>query len=145
MHRGRNARLDRMSRRAGDGDCTAVERRRLLLARAAIGAAIRSSLERQGIDPARAAALRVADEASAELAASGGLPSQPCAERPSGNHSRSDDPGSPDGSASGFDGRIDRLVARYRGGLPTEPDLARASLAELFAWCIAAADDTDST
>jgi hypothetical protein len=157
MHRGREARLDRLIRRTGEGNRAAVERHRLLRARAAIGAAIRWSLAHRGIDPARAAALLVADEAAAELAALGDPPLRPCAERPANGRALSDGcdppddpesrddvecPGDPD---SGFDSRIGRLVARYRGDLPADPDLARASLAELFAWCIAAADGPGST
>src|SRR4051812_41244393 len=74
MHRGREGRLDRLVRRAGEGDRTAVERYSLLSARAAIGAAIRESLARSSIDPTQVPALAVADEAAAELAASGDPP-----------------------------------------------------------------------
>ena len=82
MHRGRKARLDRLIRRAGEGDRAAVERHHLLRAHAAIGAAVRWSLARSGIDPAQVPALVVADEAAAELAASGDPPPPPSAEPP---------------------------------------------------------------
>jgi hypothetical protein len=145
MHRGREARLDRLIRRGGEGNRAAVERHRLLLTHAAIGAAIRESLARSGIDPGRAAALRIADEASAELAASGDPPPWLCAARAGGEHDSSDAPESLADAESRFDDRMGRLVARCRDDPPTEPDFARASLAELFAWCIAAADRTRST
>ena len=57
MHRGRKARLDRLIRRAGEGDRAAVERHHVLLARAAIGAADTLEPRASGIDPARAPAL----------------------------------------------------------------------------------------
>jgi hypothetical protein len=162
MHRGREARLERLTRRGGEGDRDAAERHRLLAARAAIGAAVRWSLARHGIDPADAAALRVADEAAAELGTGGperwtDTPTVPSpvipgssprrgrlgrgrddrdvtAEQPAGDRDRSAGP------LSLFDDRIDRLVERYRGRVRTAPDLARSSLAELLAWCIAGGD-----
>src|SRR5829696_8085298 len=139
MQRGREARLDRLIRRTGEGDRAAVERYRVLLARAAVGAAIRWNLARLGIDPARVAALRVADEAAAELAASGDPTLPPCTERRAGEPALSDNFASPDDPGSRFDSRIERLVARYRGRGRPAPDFAQASLAELFAWCIASA------
>jgi hypothetical protein len=134
MQRGRRARLDRLIRAAGEGDHASVERRRLLLARAAIGDAVRLSLARQGIDPAHAPALRVADEASAELAASGDPPPWFSTEPSAGERDLSADFG------SCFEDSIGRLVARYRGRAREAPDLARSSLAELLAWCIAGTD-----
>jgi hypothetical protein len=134
MQRGRKARLDRLIRLAGEGDDASVERHRVLLARAAIGAAVRWSLAHQGIDPARAPALLVADEAAAELAASGHPPPRFSAERPASERDLSADP------LSCFDDSIGRLVARYRGRAREAPDLARSSLAELLAWCIAGTD-----
>src|SRR4051794_36146093 len=132
MPRGRRVRLDRLSRRGGTEDCVDAERRRVLLARAAIGAAVRWSLARQGIDPAQVPALRVADEASAELAASGDPPPRFAPEQSACDRDLPADP------LACFDDSIGRLVARYRGSVPAVPDVARASLAELFAWCIAA-------
>jgi hypothetical protein len=38
-----------------------------------------------------------------------------------------------------------RLVDRYRDSGAAAPDLALASLAELFAWCLARADSAGST
>ena len=138
MHRGRRARLDRLSRHAGEGGRAAVERHHLLRAHAAIGAAVRWSLARRGIDPSRAAALVVTDEAEAELAS---LATRRRFLPPSLRH----------GTATCRPTRCcasttdsDRLAARYRGG-GEAPDLAQASLAELLAWCIAADDGAGST
>lgn len=137
MHRGREARLDRLSQRAGGEHGPDAERRRVLLARAAIGASVRCGLAQRGIDPARAAALRVADEASAELAASGDPPPRFSAERPACDRDLLDD------AQARFNDNMGRLVARYRDLAAAAPDLARASLAELLAWCIASADAAD--
>jgi hypothetical protein len=134
MQRGRRARLDRLIRRVGEGEGEVTERHRVLLARAAIGAALRWHLARQGIDPADAPALRVADQASAELAASGDPPPRFSAELPACDRDLPADRG------SSFDDSIGRLVARYGGSGRAAPNFAQASLAELLAWCIAAAD-----
>ncbi len=139
MHRGRKARLDRLIGRAGDADDAAAERRRVLRARAAIGAAVRWSLAQSGIDPARAPALRVADEASAELAAAGVPHHASCADPPPCDRNPPADLG------ICLDEGISRLVQQYRGGVRTAPDLARSSLAELLAWCIAGARRANST
>jgi hypothetical protein len=135
MHRGRNGRLDRLIRRGGEADA-AADRHRVLLARAAIGAAVRLSLVESGIDPAGVPALRVADEASAELAATGDPPS------PYSGNRRASKRDLPVDTWLCRDDGIGRLVARYRGGVSAAPDLARSSLAELLAWCIAGVDST---
>ena len=138
MHRSRKARLDRLIGRAGDADDAAAERRRALRARAALGAAVRWTLAQSGIDPARAPALRVGDEASAELAVAGDPPAEPAADPAADDRNSSADP------LCGLDDRIGRLVACYRDGVRADPDFARASLAELLAWCIAASDGSGS-
>jgi hypothetical protein len=137
MHRGREARLGPLRRRAGGEDGAAAERRSALRARAAIGAAVRWSLAQRGIDPATAVALRVADEASAELAETADPAPRVCAEPPAGGP---DLPGDP---LARLDDMICGLVERYRDPEAAAPDLARASLAELLAWCIATADAAD--
>lgn len=134
MHRGREARLGRLIRLAGEGEGASAERHRVLRARAAIGTAVRWSLARQGVDPARVPALRIADEAAAELAALGDPPPEFTAEPPARDCDPSTDP------LSCLEDRIGPLVARYRGSPRTSPDFAQVSLAELLAWCIAGAD-----
>ncbi|MGE0260597.1 MAG: hypothetical protein AB7T18_17785 [Alphaproteobacteria bacterium] len=176
MHRGRSARFNRLIRRTATGDGAAVEHRRRVAAHAAIGAAVRWSLARHGIDPALAPALRVADEAAAELAASDDPSPEPLAivdeigtshelaasqtlprlrEREGRRYRASAQPihtsdgptggcGPPTGLGIDFDNGIARLVERYRSAGGPPPDLAQASLAELLAWCIAAADRPES-
>jgi hypothetical protein len=137
MRRGHEARLGRLVRRVGEGGRADIERRDRLIALTVIGAAIRRGLAQSGIDPARAPALRIADEAAAELAASGDPPPA-CAGQPAGGRMLPSDAEPADETAPGFDSRIERLVAPYRDGLPANPDFARASLAELYAWGVAA-------
>jgi hypothetical protein len=159
MNRGRRARLDRLSRGVREADA-AVERYHVLRARAAIGDAVRRHLAETGIDPHSVPALRVADEAAAELARLGDPPPLPGPAREPGGRSAAGDP------ETALDRRLDRLAARYRESPGREspgrdgaehdgagrdspravPDFARASLAELFAWCIAAGENrVDST
>ncbi len=83
-----------------------------------------------GIDPARAVMLLVADEAAAELAA---IPDTLELERADAAATAAD--GDRDGD-SRFLAKMHDLVRRYREG--DECDPARASLAELHAWCLAA-------
>lgn len=130
MQRGRNARLDRLTRRAGTEDSAAAERYHLLSARAAIGQAVRWSLACRGIDPSRAVALRLADEAAAELAVLGSPPPLAPADPPGRGGDPASDP------VARFGDRMGRLAAQYRDRGEV-PDLAQASLAELLAWCIA--------
>jgi hypothetical protein len=141
MHRGRETRLARFRHDAARADDALSERRRTLRARAAIGAAVRRSLTRAGLDPNRAPALRVADEAAAELAALG----DDAAAQSDDRRPPAVERGAPSGAGSGFDERMARLVDRYRDSGATAPDLAQASLAELFAWCLARADSAGST
>ena len=140
MHHGREARLGRAIRKARRAERAALDPDGAVRARAAIAAAVRWSLLRSGLDPDRAPALRVCDEETAALAAvpdtAGSLPAEqrtpPCGG------------GAPAGAPSRFDAAIGRLAARYRDAGAVEPDLARASLAELFAWCLARAEAAGS-
>jgi len=141
MHRGREGRLGRALTRVHGVDRAAAEHRGALRARAAIGEAVRWSLAQLGIDPARAVMLRVADDAAAELAAMCNTQELRRADRQAPQH---------DGAAlPDDDGWLDRdtsrLIARYRTGELPDPDPARASLAELFAWCIARHDGVGAT
>jgi len=133
VHRGRKVRLGRLAARGSHAEISAAHYRRALRARAAIGAAVRDCLVQAGIAPARAVMLRVAGGANAELAA---LPDTPKLEREdaavAGAGHRD-----PDGDRS-FQVKMHDLVRRYREG--DEIDPARASLAELHAWCLAAAN-----
>jgi hypothetical protein len=126
MPRGREVRLRRLVQRAAADERAALEGRERLRARAAIGAAVRTWLTQAGIEAARAEMLRLADEAAAEPAAAAAEPGERA---------------SPQGDLARLDPRLGeetgRLVARYRHGDVPDPDPAHASLAELFAWCLA--------
>ena len=141
MHRGREARLGRALARVLRPDQEAAEHRGALRARAAIGEAVRWSLAQIGVDPARAVMLRTADEAASELAAMSDTQEMWNDDQKA---SQRDDDLSPDGD-EWLDEATRRLVERYRSGEFPAPDLAQASLAELFAWCIARHDGAHAT
>lgn len=130
MHWGREARLDGLVQRFTYVDEAERERRETLRTRVAVGAFLRWALEQLGVDPASAVNLRVADEAAAELTALG----EPADPPPYQEQALPD-------REPGLDDDTVRLVARYRDGTLSTPDPARASLAELFAWCIARLED----
>jgi len=90
-----------------------------------------------GIDPARAVMLLVADEAAAELAAIPDTPELEQADAAVVARAADSDPD----ALSRFQAKMHNLVRRYREG--DEFDPARASLAELHAWCLAAANGPD--
>ena len=132
MHRGREVRLGRLAARGRHAELSAAHYRCALRARATIGAVVRDCLMHAGIDPARAVMLLVADEAAAELAA---IPDTPELEREDAAVTAGAADNDPDGD-SRFLAKMHDLVRRYREG--DECDPARASLAELHAWCLAA-------
>src|SRR5260370_30400092 len=133
MHRGREGRLHRALTRGSRADRAEAEHGGALRARTAIGEAVRWYLAQMGIDPARAVMLRVADEAAAELAAMCDTQELREADREASEH----DDDAPQDDDAWLDEATRRLVERYRSGVLPEPDPARATLAELFAWCIA--------
>jgi len=133
VHRGREVRLGRLAAPARHAEISAAHHRSALRARAAIGAAVRDCLMHAGIDPARAVMLLVADEAAAELAA---IPDTPELERADAAVTAGAADSDPD-AVSRFQANMHDLVRRYREG--DEFDPARASLAELHAWCLTAA------
>ena len=117
----------------------------MLRARVAIGALVRDGLAQLGVDPARAHGLRLADEAASRLASLGetpeprqadliGFPSLRSAGGARKQFAGGAAPGS-DGSTERFTAKIAHVMGRYDDG--REPDFAAASLAELFAWCLA--------
>lgn len=119
------ARFARLTAKAaGHGDTGVDLNRSALGALGAVCAFVHDGLVRAGVDPARARALRLV------------LPD------PSAANDSNEDPeefviDDADGLAGIFAGKIAELVRRYEDG--HEPDFARASLAELFAWCLARA------
>ena len=88
---------------------------------------VRDYMVQAGIDPACAAALQLGGRVS-DMADPGEVLEGACvaAELTAGDH---------DGLAGIFAARIGETARRFRDG--REPDFGSASLAELFAWCVA--------
>lgn len=131
MRRSLKARLDRRVARVTWADEVARHQRCAWRVLAATGAAVRWWLVQMGVDPARAVMLRVADEAAAALAA---LPDSAALRQADGEEPPAN--ALPHGHLA-LDPATARLVARYQSGELPDPDPAQASLAELFAWCLA--------
>ena len=112
-----------MTAEAARADTAAGLDRRALGAWAAVCTFVRGGLVRAGIDPACASALRLAPPSANE-------------ERGEAEEFVIDDP---DGLAGMFAEKIGELARRYQDG--QEPNFANASLAELFAWCLARAEE----
>ena len=89
---------------------------------------IRSRLLLMGIDPALAVRLELGEEAAAELAAVPDSEALRAADEVITRDDRSDC-----GEASRA--QIERMAAHFCDG--SQPDLANASVAELFAFCVA--------
>jgi len=135
MSRPLDTRLDREEGRrtagAAEQASTAIRRRHISRAVAAMGTVIRNALARAGVDAAQATRLCLADEAAAALIA---LCDTPELERADGNgpavgeawdRAQGDD----------FNPKILALARRFADAPP--PDFAKASFAELFAWSLA--------
>lgn len=110
-----------------------AEHRAALRAKAAIGGVIREALLLTGVDPQICRALRLAQEAQAELAA---IPDTPALRRADkrllgGTAGEGSNP-----AADAFDAKMSNLVGRYRAGLGT-PDFSTESMACVFAWSLA--------
>jgi hypothetical protein len=142
MPRSRDKRLARLAARRTNGADETRRHRANLAARVALGAAIRHSLTRFGIDAATVKPLRVCDEAAAELAATpsprptsrarrGSAPVRVRSPRPRGRDSIS---GAAD---SEFWSQIERLAQRFLERPEPGLDLGAASLIEIIAWCVA--------
>jgi predicted nucleic acid-binding protein len=125
-----DGRLTRLNRSGADG-ISGPSERDALEARIAIGALIRERLMHAGLDPAAAPALLLCEAAASRLAALGAR--EPRAAEPQTAPATSD--------ADGFVARIREIIERRSETGP--PDLAAASLAELFAWCLATPDTAD--
>lgn len=126
--RARETRLTGLETDAKRTDSAAVHERIRLQATAKVHAAIRARLVRSGIDPACAQALHHGEAEAAELARLGEKPGLP------GDREQFDTSGG-GGLADVFFAKIGDMAGRYRDG--STPDFARASPAELFAWCLA--------
>jgi hypothetical protein len=117
-------------------DRQAADHRRSLRALAAVCDLIRERLRLMGIDPELAVALQRGEKAAAELAAIPDSPDQKGADEAivASDFSNEDD------GASDVKAKIERIAERYRSG-KHQLDLAKASPAELLAFCVAAETD----
>jgi hypothetical protein len=117
--------LETGARRA---DSTAVQQRQRLQATAKVCAVVCDALVRSGIDPASTFALHRDEAETAELAGLGEKSDWAGADEKFAT---------PDGDvlADAFFAKIGDMAQRYQDG--QQPEFARASLAELFAWCSA--------
>jgi hypothetical protein len=88
------------------------------------------ALAQAGIDPAHAQALRLGEAVELPPAGAEPLPASGARE-PSEGFAASDD----DGLAGMLAAKMGDMARRYEDG--SEPDVTKASLAELFAWCLA--------
>ncbi len=119
--RTRDERLARIEASRKRAKKSGSERRRALEAQQALAAVIREGLEERGLDPARAAALSRTERAAA---------TEPDPRAPKDPAQARD----PDSGLTLFWARLGRLAERFCER--EEPDLARASLAELLAWLL---------
>jgi hypothetical protein len=126
--------LTRLESRAGATPWTdrrAAHYRKTLRAIVEICEAIRERLLLMGLDPTLAVSLLRGEQAAAQLAA---IPDSVALRAADETMTRSDQ--NDDGGASSMIiARIERMAAHFRDG--GQPDLANASLAELFAFCFA--------
>jgi hypothetical protein len=144
--RARDTRLARLTARGARADSAEAVDRCALRAWVAVRAVVNDGLAHAGIDPARARALRLAPHPGPLAPPSLTLPrsrgregwgqSEP--REPFEEIAASDS----DGLASVFAAKIDDMTRRYQDG--SAPDFANASVAELFAWCLAQPNATHS-
>jgi len=93
-----------------------------------VSAFIRERFLQMGLDPALATSLRRGDESAAKLAA---IPDSETLEMADNEITRAD----PTGELSQFRSKMKQMAARFHDG--SQPDFAKASPAELLAYCIA--------
>ena len=122
MARARDNRLTRVAGSAARSGSPATRDRLAMEAWAAMAAVVRDGLAQAGIDPAGVRALQLASDRDADPPLRSGEPLEEFVAPDS------------DGLASKFADRIGNIVRIYQEG--REPDFAKASLAELLAWCL---------
>jgi hypothetical protein len=130
MPRVRDGRLARLAAERTRFDSTTGLDRSTLRAWNTVCDLVRDGLVRAGIDPESATAVQLGGMA-AHMADIANTPEmrRPEAQLAVGDH---------DGLADIFTVKIGDIARRFRDG--HEPDFASASLAELFAWCVARRD-----
>ena len=119
MTRARDNRLARLAEAAAKDDAAETFRRCTSMARGKVCAIVREELMRSGIDPAQVPALRLGEARQTPEA-------EPLREERVQPDS--------DGLAAMFAAKIGDMVRRCENG--HQPDFAKASMVELFAWCL---------
>jgi hypothetical protein len=117
--RARENRLARLAEAAAKDDAAKSFERSTATAWGKVCAIVREELIRSGIDPAWVAALHLCEAHQA-------LEAEPAREE---FVEPGDDP-----LAAAFAAKIGNMARRYKDG--HEPNFAKASMAELFAWCL---------
>jgi hypothetical protein len=137
--RTRETRLARLAAVATRVELAEAARRRTLRARAAVCALIRHRLTQSGVDPVGAPVLRIGEAAAAELASLAKTPGMHRAERALADHGGHT-------AERAFEAKLLGIAQRYpHWGAPDfTADLAKASLAELLAWCMARPADDEA-
>jgi hypothetical protein len=128
--RARDTRMARLEAPAARADSAEILGRCALRARIKVRALVGDALAQAGIDPARAQALRRAGAAELGHAEVAPLPAGGAREQFEEVAVFDDD-----SLAGMFAAKIGEMARRYQDG--SEPDVTKASLAELFAWCLA--------
>jgi hypothetical protein len=132
--RARDTRMARLEAPAARADSVEILDRCALRARTKVRALVGDALARAGIEPGRAQALRLGEATESSPAEATPHPDPlPASEarEPFAGFAASDD----DGLAGIFAAKMGDMARRYQDG--SEPDVTTASLAELFAWCLA--------
>jgi hypothetical protein len=127
MPRGRDARIARLAAERTQFDATTGLDNCTLRAWNRVCGLVRDGLVQAGVDPESAAAVQL-----------GGMAAHmtDIADKPELRHREEElAVGDQDGLAGIFREKIGDIARRFRDG--REPDFASASLAELFAWCVA--------
>jgi hypothetical protein len=138
VRRARDTRLARLAAPAARADSAELLDRCALGARLTVCAIVRDRLTQAGIDSTRARALRLGEATESQRAKAAPNPAIP-GSSPGRAREQFDD----DGLAGMFAAKIGDMARRYQDG--SEPDVAKASLAELFAWCLARPVPTPDT
>jgi hypothetical protein len=135
--RSRETRLVRLEAHQAHTDEAAQRHRKHLRALVALGEAIRYSLKRAGVDPAKVKALLVCDEAATELAGLGAATVLGARAPTAARLSPFDlvQWGPNETPANGFWKRIDRMAEGYLDD--PNIDFADAALMQVLAWCVA--------
>lgn len=134
-HKRRLARLLASMPRPDEAERREVDRRCMLRFDATLCAVMRRAMERSGIDPACATALR---ELEARLAGFIDTPKLQAADKAfRATHPKDEEEGIDDDPRAELMAKLNRIAQHFMDG--SSPDFARCSMSELWAWAIAQA------